>query len=243
MPRTTMAGQRTFYRLFCCCCYNEELPEKSPLISDTLLYFDREVKRRRAEEANLWNEPQDVSHTERDDDRELYNLLQKRSRTRRGSEGYRRLSFDISAHRQVRKEVKDRWRVLLENLGFHNEADSLLTVTSNTSYNSLRDPTEARRLLNQLAQETSMFEQHTIPPERYLFVLDRLIVLDMGTEFVSIARRFYPAEVLTSSEKEIVEPGTAVLVSPGWQEIEDGGEKDEECAEVDEDSFLVKLLE
>ncbi|XP_077315615.1 melanoregulin-like [Lithobates pipiens] len=243
MPRTTMAGQRTFYRLFCCCCYNEELPEKSPLISETLLYFDREVKRRRAEEANLWNEPQDVSHTERDDDRELYNLLQKRSRTRRGSEGYRRLSFDISAHRQVRKEVKDRWRVLLENLGFHNEADSLLTVTSNTSYNSLRDPTEARRLLNLLAQETSMFEQHTIPPERYLFVLDRLIVLDMGTEFVSIARRFYPAEALTSSEKEIVEPGTAVLVSPGWQEIEDGGEKDEECAEVDEDSFLVKLLE
>ncbi|CAI9538404.1 unnamed protein product, partial [Staurois parvus] len=188
-------------------------------------------------------EPQDVSHTERDDDRELYNLLQKRSRTRRGSEGYRRLSFDISAHRQVRKGVKDRWRVLLENLGFRNEADSLLTVTSNTSYNSLRDPTEARRLLNLLAQETSIFEQHTIPPERYLFVLDRLIVLDMGTEFVSIARRFYPPEPLTSNEKEIAEPGTAVLVSPGWQETEDGGNKDEECAEVDEDSFLVNLLE
>ncbi|KAM5134978.1 melanoregulin-like [Mantella aurantiaca] len=243
MSRSTMAEHRSFYRLFCCCCYNEELPEKSPLISDTLMYFDREVKRRRAEEANLWNEPQDVSHTERDDDRDLYNLLQKRSRTRRGSEGYRRLSFDISAHRQVRKDVKDRWKVLLENLGFQNEADSLLTVTSNISYNSLRNPTEARRLLNLLAEETSIFEQRTIPPERYLFVLDRLIVLDMGTEFVSIARRFYPAEILTSSEKENVEPSTAVLVSPGWQETEDGGNKDEECAEVDEDSFLVNLLE
>lgn len=55
--------------------------------------------------------------------------------------------------------------------GFRNEADSLLTVTSNTSYNSLRNPTEARRLLNLLAEETSMFEQHSIPPERYLFVL------------------------------------------------------------------------
>ncbi|XP_018410780.1 PREDICTED: melanoregulin-like [Nanorana parkeri] len=242
MPRNTMAERRTFYRLFCCCC-NEDLPEKSPLISDTLLYFDREVKRRRAEEANLWNEPQDVSHTERDDDRELYNLLQKRARTRRGSEGYRRLSFDITAHRQVRKGVKDRWRVLLEDLGFHNEADSLLTVTSNTSYNSLRDPTEARRLLSLLAQETSIFDEQTIPPERYLFVLDRLIVLDMGTEFVSIARRFYPAESLTNSEIEIVEPGTAVLVSPGLQGTEDGGEKDEECAEMDEDSFLVNLLD
>ncbi|KAM4030433.1 melanoregulin-like [Anomaloglossus baeobatrachus] len=239
-----MAERRTFYRFLCCCC-QDEAPEKSPLISDTLLYFDREVKRRRAEEANLWNEPQDVSHTERDDDRELYNLLQKRSRTRRGSEGYRRLSFDISAHRQVRKDVKDRWRALLENLGFYNEADSLLTVTSNHSYNSMRDPTEARRLLNLLAEETSIFEQHSLqPPERYLFVLDRLIVLDMGTEFVSIARRFYPPEILDSSEKESVEPGSAVLVSPGKETEENGGDKEEEeYVEVDEDSFLVNLIE
>ncbi|XP_063819600.1 melanoregulin-like [Pseudophryne corroboree] len=236
-----MAVHRSFYRFFCCCCC-EERPEKSPLISDTLLYFDQEVKRRRAEEANLWNEPQDVSHTERDDDRDLYNLLKKRSQTRRGSEGYRRLSFDISAHRQVRRDVKDRWRVLLDNLGFHNEADSLLTVTSNSSYNSMRDPTEARRLLNLLAQDTSIFEQHSIPPERYLFVLDRLIVLDMGTEFVSIARRFYPPDTLDSFEKESVGLGPAVLVSPGWQNVDDGAEKEEECTEADEDNFLVNLL-
>ncbi|KAM3922621.1 melanoregulin-like [Leptodactylus fuscus] len=239
-----MAEHRTFYRFLCCCCH-EEAPEKSPLISDTLLYFDREVKRRRAEEANLWNEPHDVSHTERDDDRELYNLLQKRARTRRGSEGYRRLSFDISAHRQIRKDVKDRWRMLLENLGFHNEADSLLSVTSTTSYNSLRDPIEARRLLNLLSEETSIFEQNSLPPpERYLFVLDRLIVLDMGTEFVSIARRFYPPETMESSEKETTGPGTAVLVSPGWQEVGNSGEKEEEeSIEVDEENFLVNLIE
>ncbi|CAJ0940140.1 unnamed protein product [Ranitomeya imitator] len=232
--------------------------------SDTLLYFDREVKRRRAEEANLWNEPQDVSHTERDDDRELYNLLQKRLRTRRGSEGYCRLSFDISAHRQIRKDVKDRWRSLLENLGFHNEADSLLTVTSNHSYNSIGDPTEARRLLNLLAQETSIFEQHNLPPpERYLFVLRSvsaddedeealmvfvmerpLIVLDMGTEFVSIARQFYPPETLDSNKKQSVGLGTAVLVSPGQQKVENGEDKEEdECVEVDEESFLVNLIE
>ncbi|XP_053309573.1 melanoregulin-like [Spea bombifrons] len=236
-------AEKSFYRYLCCCCY-EEKPEKSPLISDTLLYFDREVKRRRAEEANLWNEPQDVSHTERDDDRELYNLLHKRSRTRRESEGYRRLSFDISAHRQVRKDVQDRWRVLLENLGFRNEADSLLSVSSNTSYKSLRNPTEARHLLALLAQESSIFEQQNMPPERYLFVLDRLIVLDMGTEFVSIARRFFPPEILDSSEKEGMGPGTAVLVSPGFEAPDDGVEKvEEESLEVDEDSFLVNLLE
>ncbi|CAH2302285.1 melanoregulin-like [Pelobates cultripes] len=224
------------------------VPPKEALLfnlrsSDTLLYFDREVKRRRAEEANLWNEPQDVSHTERDDDRELYNLLQKRARTRRGSEGYRRLSFDISAHRQVRKDVKDRWRVLLEDMGFHKEADLLLTVTSNTSYKSLRNPTEARRLLSMLAEESSIFEHQHIPAERYLFVLDRLIVLDIGTEFVSIARRFYPAETMESSEKDIEVPATAVLVSPAYEALEDGVEKDEEEGVLDEDNFLVNLLE
>ncbi|KAG8439055.1 hypothetical protein GDO86_016336 [Hymenochirus boettgeri] len=237
-----MEERRRFYHYLCCCCC-EEPPEKSPLISDTLLYFDREVKRRRAEEANLWNEPQDVSHTERDDDRELYNLLQKRAKTRRGSEGYRRLSFDISAHRQVRKDVKDRWRILLDNLGFSNEADSLLTVTSNTSYKTLRNPAEARRLLGILSAETSIFEQQSIPPERYLFVLDRLIVLDMGTEFVSIARRFYPQETIESSEKDTTEPTTAVLVSPCPEEVGDVGEKEESSVEVDEESFLVNLME
>ncbi|KAM4622896.1 melanoregulin-like [Discoglossus pictus] len=234
-----MADKRSFYRLFCCCCC-EDQAEKSPLISDTLLYLDREVKRRRAEEANLWNEPQDVSHTERDDDRELYNLLHKRAKTRRGSEGFRRLSFDISAHRQVRKDVKDRWRVLLENLGFTKEADSLLTVTSTASYNSLRNPTESRRLLQVLSEETSIFEQQRTPPERYLFVLDRLIVLDMGAEFISIAKRFYPLETIESGEKESVEPGTAVLVSPGFEDSGDTGEKEQE---MDEESFLVNLLE
>lgn len=73
---------------------------------------------------------------------------------------------------------------------------------------------------------------------------DRLIVLDMGTEFISIAREFYPPETLESSEKESVEPGTAVLVSPGWQEQGNGEDKEEEdCVEVDEESFLVNLTE
>lgn len=56
------------------------------ICSETLLYFDREAKKRRDQETNLWSEPGDYSHSERDDDRELYNLLQKRSRMRRGSQ-------------------------------------------------------------------------------------------------------------------------------------------------------------
>lgn len=56
---------------------------------DTLEYFDREAKRRRDQETNLWSEPGDPSHSERDDDRTLYNLLQTRAQTQRGSHVWR----------------------------------------------------------------------------------------------------------------------------------------------------------
>lgn len=110
--------------------------------NETLEYFDREAKKRRDQETNLWNEPGDTSHSERDDDRMLYNLLQCRAKTRRGSQvhtrtihfafchlsrermmvlflsqGYRRLSIDIEAVREVRREVRDNWKMILENLG------------------------------------------------------------------------------------------------------------------------------
>ncbi|KAJ1135270.1 hypothetical protein NDU88_001711 [Pleurodeles waltl] len=232
------------WNLFCCCCCrHEEEPEKSPLISETLLYFDREVKRKRAEEANLWNEPQDPSHTERDDDRELYNLLHRRAKTRRGSEGYRRLSFDIGALRQVRKDVKDRWRMILDNLGFSNEADALLTVTSNTPYKSLKNPTEAIRLLTVLSQETSMFEQHSSPPERYLFVLDRLILLDVGEQFVSMVKQYYPLNSEEPNERDLDAEPIAVLVSTGLEAVEAKEADEEEALEVDEESFMVNLME
>ncbi|XP_069490827.1 melanoregulin-like [Ambystoma mexicanum] len=229
--------------LFCfCCCGREEEPEKSPLISETLLYFDREVKRKRAEEANLWNEPLDPSHTERDDDRELYNLLHRRAKTRRGSEGYRRLSFDIGALRQVRKDVKGRWRMILENLGFSNEADALLTVTSNTSYKNLKNPSEALRLLTALSQETSIFEQHCSPPERYLFVLDRLVLLDVGAHFVSMAKQYYPLGSEEPSERDPEEP-TAVLVTQSPEGTKAGEGVQDSSLEVDEDSFMVNQME
>lgn len=51
-----------------------------------LRYLDQLGKRKRAQATNLWNEPVDDTHMERDDDRELYNLLQNRARLRRGSE-------------------------------------------------------------------------------------------------------------------------------------------------------------
>lgn len=48
-------------------------------------YFNREVQKRRDEETNLWSEPGDPSHSERQDDRVLFGLLQARTKTPMGS--------------------------------------------------------------------------------------------------------------------------------------------------------------
>lgn len=56
-----------------------------PRSDDPLEYFNREVQKRRDEETNLWSTPGDPSHSEREDDRVLYGLIQARSKTRMGS--------------------------------------------------------------------------------------------------------------------------------------------------------------
>lgn len=56
-----------------------------PRSEDPLEYFNREVQKRRDEETNLWSTPGDPSHSEREDDRVLYGLLQARNKTRMGS--------------------------------------------------------------------------------------------------------------------------------------------------------------
>ncbi|EMP33827.1 StAR-related lipid transfer protein 3 [Chelonia mydas] len=121
----------------CCCSCEQEEPENNPLLSEMLRYLDQLGKRKRAQATNLWNEPVDDTHMERDDDRELYNLLQNRARLRRGSEGYRRLSFDISAHRQIRRELKDRWRQILEVLALV-PPDTALSAKLGTHMGQLR---------------------------------------------------------------------------------------------------------
>ncbi|TDH03182.1 hypothetical protein EPR50_G00160390 [Perca flavescens] len=186
-----------FKKLCCCCCDSgdddDEDEEKQPLIpQDPLEYFNREVQKRRDEETNLWSEPGDPSHSERDDDRVLYGLLQARNKTRMGSTGYRRLSIGIDAMRDTRREVRDKWKTVMENLGFTAEADSLLTVSAGASYDRMRNAPAARAMLNTLHSETSIFSSREPPPERYLLILDRLLYLDIAEDFLEKARSFYP---------------------------------------------------
>ncbi|KAJ8414319.1 hypothetical protein AAFF_G00051890 [Aldrovandia affinis] len=208
------------------------------------MYFDREAKKRRDQETNLWSEPGDPSHSERDDDRELYNLLQKRNKTRRGSQGYRRLSVDIHAKRQVRRGVREKWKMILENLGFMTEAESLLTVSATESYDRMRNAPAARSLLQTVYSETSIFTSKEPPPERYMFILDRLIYLDVAEDFVAKARRFYPKG--EEDEDEEPAPNLPLLVARANQGAEMEDELDEEEGsgiEAYDDVFVGKSLD
>ncbi|KAG7504757.1 hypothetical protein JOB18_016031 [Solea senegalensis] len=190
------AAFNKFCMQFCCCCCTDDEDdddEKQPLLPpDPLEYLNREVQKRRDEEANLWSEPGDSSHTERQDDLVLHTLLQARTKTRMGSTGYRRLSVDIEAMRDTRREVREKWKTILENLGFMAEADSLLTLSAGASHDRMRNAAESRALLHTLHSETSIFNSGEPPPERYLFILDRLLYLDIADDFVAKAKRFFP---------------------------------------------------
>uniref|UniRef100_A0A3Q3XKH5 Melanoregulin n=1 Tax=Mola mola TaxID=94237 RepID=A0A3Q3XKH5_MOLML len=199
-----MGSALRFCLQFCCCCCvrdTDDEDEKQPLVpDDPLEYFNREVQKRRDEETNLWSTPGDPSHSEREDDRVLYSLLQARNKTRMGSTGYRRLSVDIEAMRDTRREVRDKWQTILENLGFMAEAESLLTVSAGGSHDRMRNAPAARAMLHTLHTETSIFCSKDPPPERYLFILDRLLYLDIAEDFLAKARRFYPPKDEDSDE-------------------------------------------
>ncbi|XP_041827392.1 melanoregulin [Melanotaenia boesemani] len=229
--------KRFFMQCCCCCCADDDddEDEKQPLVTpDPLDYFTREVQKRRDEETNLWSEPGDPSHSERADDRTLYTLIQARSKTRMGSTGYRRLSVDIEAMRDVRREVRDKWKTILENLGFMAEADSLLTVSAGASHDRMRNAPAARAMLQTLHTETSIFCTKEPPPERYLFILDRLVYLDIADDFLAKAKRFYPPK--DDSDEEM--PGLKINLPLLLARVEalNGGGGEEESERDDENT-------
>ncbi|XP_049979764.1 melanoregulin isoform X3 [Alexandromys fortis] len=115
--------------------------------------------------------PHDVSHTEADDDRILYNLIVIRNQQTKDSEEWQRLNYDIYTLRQIRREVRNRWRRILEDLGFQREADSLLSVTKLSTMSDSKNTRKAREMLLKLAEETSIFPASWDLSERYLLVV------------------------------------------------------------------------
>uniref|UniRef100_K7GER9 Melanoregulin n=2 Tax=Pelodiscus sinensis TaxID=13735 RepID=K7GER9_PELSI len=133
-----------------------------------------------------------MSHTEADDDRILYNLIVVRNQLEKDSEEWQKLNYDIYALRQIRKEVRSRWKRILEELGFQKEADSLLSVTKLSIISDSQNMSKAREILLKLCEETNIFPRNWELSERYLFVVDRLIALDAAEEFFKMASVTYP---------------------------------------------------
>uniref|UniRef100_A0A8C4KIE2 Melanoregulin n=1 Tax=Dromaius novaehollandiae TaxID=8790 RepID=A0A8C4KIE2_DRONO len=125
----------------------------------------------RDEEQNLWSTPHDVTHTEADDDRVLYNMIVVRNQLDTDSEEWQKLNYDIYTLRQTRKEVRSRWKHILEDLGFQKEADSLLSVTKLSIISDSQNMGKAREILLKLSEETNIFPTSWELSERYLFVL------------------------------------------------------------------------
>ncbi|XP_042302394.1 melanoregulin isoform X2 [Sceloporus undulatus] len=154
------------------------------------------------EEKNLWSAPHDISHTEADDDRILYNLIVVRDRLEKDSEEWQKLNYDIYTLRQMRREVRNRWKRILEDLGFQKEADTLLSVTKRSIVSDSQNMSKAREFLLKLSEETTIFPTSWELSERYLFVVDRLIALDAADEFFRIASVTYPKRVHTSQDED-----------------------------------------
>ncbi|NXD36951.1 MREG protein, partial [Copsychus sechellarum] len=188
-------GLRAWLRsLGCCgCCAGEAAaPEKEPLLSNNNPYASFGASLARDEEQNLWSTPHDVTHTEADDDRVLYNMIVVRNQLDKDSEEWQKLNYDIYTLRQTRKEVRSRWKHILEDLGFQKEADSLLSVTKLSIISDSQNMSKARDILLKLLEETNIFPTSWELSERYLFVVDRLIALDAADEFFRMASAAYP---------------------------------------------------
>ncbi|KAK3511546.1 hypothetical protein QTP70_009343 [Hemibagrus guttatus] len=109
---------------------------------------------------------------------------------------------------------------------FMQEAESLLTVNANASYDRMKNAATARSLLHTLHTETSIFNSKEPPPERYLFILDRLIYLDAADDFVAKARRFYPPRDEDEEEDKAI--NLPLLLSRVKQSLNAGDDDEEE---------------
>lgn len=141
--------------------------------------------------------------------------------------------MDIEAVRDLRREVRDKWKMIMENLGFMAEAEALLTVSTGASFDRMHNAPVARALLHTLHSETSIFNSRDPPPERYLFILDRLIYLDAAEDFVAKARRFYPKRDDDDEEEEETAINLPMLLARVDRAMNGGGEGDERLDEED----------
>ncbi|XP_071943568.1 melanoregulin-like [Antedon mediterranea] len=197
---------------FCCCPsdyqrsvtppYEGSKEERRALISPVATrYYDETITHTSNDDENLWSEPNDVTHMEADDDRQLYNLIQRRKDEEPGSQEWMDVDIEISRIRSRRLAVQERWKKVLDRLGFIEDAKSLLVVTSSSASKTLGSAQKARQLHDKLATQTSIFLEDVTQPQRYTIILDRLLDLDAADNFIRIAKDMYPPEGMTMTSQ------------------------------------------
>ncbi|XP_075463356.1 melanoregulin [Ascaphus truei] len=191
-------GLKDWLCALCCLktwCFEYPKNEKQPLVSNSNPYPS--YSGIHDDERNLWSSPHDLSHTEAIDDRMLHTWLQTRNQLEKDSEEWQKLNYEIYTLRQARRQVRARWRQILEDLGFQKEAESLLSVTKQSTMSNSKNINRAMELLMQLDDDTNIFPAGWDLPVRYLYTMDRLICLDAVDDFFKIARTKY-----SKTEKE-----------------------------------------
>ncbi|KAM3916533.1 melanoregulin isoform 1-T1 [Leptodactylus fuscus] len=186
-------GMKDWLCAFCCLrlgCIDYPKHEKQPLVNNNNHIQNYSVSH--DDERNLWSSPHDLSHTEAVDDRMLHSWIQTRRQLEKDSEEWQKLNYEIYTLRQARREVRTRWRRILEDLGFQKEAESLLSVTKQSTISCPKNMKKAMELLLRLADDTTIFPAGWDLPERYLYIMDRLICLDAVEDFFNIAHERYP---------------------------------------------------
>ncbi|XP_033114737.1 melanoregulin-like [Anneissia japonica] len=165
-------------------------PVRSPYYVDDILtnqpMYDNE---------NLWSEPGDITHMEADDDRRLYNIIQKRDNETPGSQEWMDFDIEISKIRSLRLAIRQRWKKTLDQLGFSDDSQALLVVTSSSEVKTLGSAQRAHQLHDELVTQTSIFLEDVTQPQRYTIILDRLLDLDAAENFVRMAKKMYPKNI------------------------------------------------
>ncbi|KAG7241744.1 hypothetical protein INR49_025209, partial [Caranx melampygus] len=129
----------------------------------------------------------------RGSDRELQAFISMRDQADKATEEWEKLNFDIHTLRYARREVRARWKKILLQLGYQREVDALLSVNRQSRFSRDHEHNnKSTELLKQLLDHTSLFPPGTGPQTRYLYVMDCLVSLDSGEDFVRLAKEKYP---------------------------------------------------
>ncbi|XP_052005073.1 melanoregulin-like [Xyrauchen texanus] len=181
------------------CCPTHETEEKDCILrtnvsisSETAVGPEQQYCRF-VPEKKLWSSSQtSISTTEGESDTELHAFIMMRNQVDKDTEEWEKLNYDIHTLRCARREVCTRWKKILLQLGYHREADSLLTVNRKPILSDWENLEKAKELLCIVSETTNLFPRGLGTNERYLFVMDRLVSLDSAEDFVHLAKEKYP---------------------------------------------------